>query len=100
MPTIPRELGGTPEALGLPIPGHVRRLKVDPGTRGSGSPFLHRDKDGNGWHGVELYGIGPMGGVVPFAVLSPDDARALAGQLVSAAARLEIAEAADRLTHP
>lgn len=97
MPTIPRELGGTPEALGLPIPGHVRALRVDAGLRPGGSPFLHRDKDGNGWHGIELYGIGPMGGVVPFAVLSPADARALAGQLVAAAAALELAESADRL---
>lgn len=81
----------------LPIKGNVEAVRVAAYVKPDGTPGLFPSRDwpaiGSGqYHGIELFGHGSRGGVVPFAVLSPKDCRALAEALVIEAARLEWAE--------
>lgn len=82
---------------GLPIPGHVRSVRTAAYVKPDGTVGLFWTRDRAGaYHGIELYGIGPAGAVVPFAVLASGDARTLAAALVVEADRLDAAEAAAR----
>jgi len=78
----------------LPIPGHAAEIGAAAGVLPDRSMRIYHDRDGCGWMGVELWTVGPQGGVSPVAILHPDQARALADLLVSEAARLELAHRA------
>jgi hypothetical protein len=87
----------------LPIPGHVRSVRVSAYVLPDGRPGLSWTGNGIGhgaYHVVELFGRGPNGGVIPFAQLSPSACRELATALEHAAVDLIAAERYARTLPP
>ena len=76
----------------LAIPYHPAAVSARAFVRPDGTVGIFTDRQGSGWHGVELYGLGALGAINPFAVLSAEAARQLGLILVREAARLTVAE--------
>lgn len=90
----PAPSDGSPRAVyALPIAGHAHKVRVAAFILPSGQPGLFRTRDrGGSYHGIELFGIGIGGAVLPLAVVGPREAREIAFALLTEAERLDEAK--------